>query len=122
MIEFILNVAFSTFCGAFVGSYIITIISRIRAKEPIRGGFSHCYNCKKNLPVVEVIPIFSYLKNRGRCPYCNISIGLSTILWELGIGLVFGTLSYIFYPYIEVGTVVISAAIVVILQWVMKVK
>lgn len=73
--------------GAFIGSYIITITSRIRNKEKIRGGYSHCMYCKGRLKVKHILPIASYLYYKGKCPFCRKAIGLSTLLWEVGIGL-----------------------------------
>ena len=90
----IAGTVYSFLAGGYIGSYIITIISRYRAKEIIRGGYSHYFNCKSRLDTRQVMPIFSYIVEKGRCPYCKASIGISTFLWGQGLGLAFGILAY----------------------------
>jgi len=45
----VINFVWSFLAGAFIGSYVITIISRSRNKEKIRGGYSHCMYCGNRL-------------------------------------------------------------------------
>lgn len=44
---------------------------------------SHCYHCKKSLPIWCNIPILSYLFLRGKCHYCHASISLQYFLVEI---------------------------------------
>ena len=84
--------------GSYVGSYIITVLSRRRNKEPIRFGYSHCEVCQRRLEVRHVIPIWSYIYYKGKCPHCHTSIGIETLLWETGFGLLFvAGLVWLFY-------------------------
>ena len=48
---------------------------------------SFCFHCKKTLRLPELLPLWGYLRNGGRCRYCKQSIGYWTLLGELYLGL-----------------------------------
>ncbi|VVM27802.1 hypothetical protein BSPWISOXPB_3191 [uncultured Gammaproteobacteria bacterium] len=54
---------------------------------------SFCPVCKQKLSALELVPIFSYLTQKGKCKHCG-----TTISWQ--------------YPLIETMTALISALIV----------
>jgi len=76
--------------GSLVGSYAITVQTRVKAHEKIRGVPSHCMHCGKVLTLRgnDLWPIFTYLIRRGNCKYCGINIGSSTLVYEVSGGLV----------------------------------
>lgn len=116
-----LTTLINTLSGAFVGSYIITILSRKQNHEPLRKTPSHCTTCKHLLKVKDVVPILSYLRNDGKCPYCYTSIGTSTLKWEVGMGILFAIVGIPLFFYLDVysaGALVIPG---IALQRIMKV-
>lgn len=114
-------IVWSFLLGAYVGSYIITIISRVKIRGPVRGGYSHCLSCGNRLKVKHVVPIFSYLYFRGKCPYCKVKIGISSLLWEVGLGLLFGVVSYYLYPELGALVLLLGFMVATILHLVMGV-
>lgn len=58
---------------------------------------SYCETCGHELSVLDLIPILSFAKNRGKCVYCGEKIGISALLIELVGGFVFA-FSFLFWP------------------------
>ncbi len=50
---------------------------------------SECPHCNKKLTAWELIPLFSFVAQRGRCKACGAAIPLSDFLVELATGLLF---------------------------------
>lgn len=86
----ILLVAF----GLIVGSFLNVLIWRYDPNQSVFtpaaiGGRSHCPHCKKRLKWFELIPIFSFLMQRGRCQSCNRSLSFQYPIVELLTGAIF---------------------------------
>lgn len=80
--------------GASVGSFLNVLIWRFRADEPFLTashflGRSRCLSCKKNLSWKELIPLFSFLIQKGKCRNCGRRISWQYPLVEFLAGLVF---------------------------------
>ncbi len=73
--------------GLIVGSFLNVIILR-QGKSGI-GGRSHCPHCEKQLSWYELIPVFSFLLQRGKCRSCKQPISLQYPLVELLTGVIF---------------------------------
>src|SRR5699024_10207648 len=43
---------------------------------------SRCDSCSKHLKVADLIPVISFLKNRGRCSHCRAQISINYLLVE----------------------------------------
>lgn len=74
--------------GACVGSLLNVIILRGREGEKITGR-SHCLNCQTKLSAKELIPILSFLFQKGRCLHCGAVLLVQYPLVELGTGAAF---------------------------------
>src|SRR5689334_11554919 len=61
--------------GLCVGSFLNVLIDRIPRGESILFGRSHCDFCKKKLAWYELIPVASFVLQRGRCRKCKKFIG-----------------------------------------------
>ena len=72
--------------GAIIGSFLNVVILRYQVKS--LKGRSECVNCHKKLKWYELIPILSFLIQRGRCKKCKKKIS-----WQ--------------YPLVEISTAVI---------------
>lgn len=69
--------------GAFVGSFLTTIIERLPQEESFLWGRSRCPRCKQSLAVLDLFPVISFLALRGRCRYCGARIPS----WHLAVEL-----------------------------------
>jgi prepilin signal peptidase PulO-like enzyme (type II secretory pathway) len=80
--------------GLAAGSFINVITLRYQPAQKILdkkiiGGRSHCPICLKTLAWYELIPIFSFFIQRGRCRGCGHKISLQYPLVEILSGLIF---------------------------------
>lgn len=82
------------FClGLALGSFLHVLASRYDPERFILtrntlGGRSYCPSCKKTLAWYELIPLFSFLFQRGRCRSCGAVIGWSYFIVEILSGLI----------------------------------
>lgn len=93
--------------GLCFGSFVNALVWRIhkQSKIPKRksadysiiNGRSMCPNCKHELNLADLIPIFSWLFLRGKCRYCQKPISPQYPLVELLTAVLF-VFSYIFWP------------------------
>ena len=96
----ILILIISFFIGAIFGSFACCQAWRIRLKEKNQkspGKWSVCLSCGKRLTKSENIPLFSWLAQKGKCKKCGAKIGLSEILSEFCMGLIFVAFTNYFY-------------------------
>ncbi len=85
------------FFVGLVSGYICTIFSLklpLKKKEYVNA----CDNCNHKYKWYELIPLYSYVINHGKCPYCHQHISLLYPILTFISGLLF-TLSYIFYGF-----------------------
>ncbi|WP_242011418.1 prepilin peptidase [Acetobacter fallax] len=62
------------FLAPFIGSFLGVLIRRIPRDETFVSGRSYCESCHTHLSAFEMVPIFSYLVQKGRCRHCGASI------------------------------------------------
>ena len=60
--------------GAIFGSFIATLVVRWPRGESVARGRSACDACGAPIPAVRLIPILSYVAQRGRAACCGASI------------------------------------------------
>jgi len=76
--------------GASMGSFYSVIVSRWQNRETILHPMrSYCDSCHHSLRIRELIPLVSYIKNKGRCHYCSKKIPQRYFYTELANGLLF---------------------------------
>ena len=75
--------------GLAVGSFLNVIICRLETKESIITGRSHCPKCGAVLKWLDLIPLISFLLQKGKCRYCKGKISLQYPIVELTTGLLF---------------------------------
>jgi prepilin signal peptidase PulO-like enzyme (type II secretory pathway) len=56
--------------GLLAGSFLNLVSDRLKRKENFITGRSRCDFCSKDLKSLDLIPVISYLINKGRCAYC----------------------------------------------------
>jgi len=75
--------------GIVIGSFLNVCIDRLPAGRSLVYPPSHCDTCRRRLSPRDLIPVFSYLWQRGRCRYCRASIPRRVFWVEVGSGLLF---------------------------------
>jgi len=119
-------VVFTT--GLVVGSFLNVVILRgVRGEEMT--GRSRCEGCRKTLGAVELIPVLSYIIQKGQCRSCLAPLSLQYPLVELGTAVSYLMVARYFWPgilrpdisifeYLEflAGLTVVSAAVVILVS------
>lgn len=82
--------------GAVIGSFLNVVILRYNTGRSLSGR-SACFSCKTVLRWYELIPVGSYLLQRGRCRTCNSKIASQYPLVELLTALLLVLLHLKFY-------------------------
>lgn len=80
---FIYSCVIAVILGAVMGSFLHCIGWRIAHEEPFWKGRSHCPKCGHTLSPGELIPIFSWLFQKGKCRNCRAPIPVRYPLSEL---------------------------------------
>ncbi len=80
--------------GLEVGSFLNVCIDRLPQNKSIVFPASHCEACQHKLGAKDLIPVFSYLRLRGRCRYCQASVPRRLFWVELATGVVFALLAW----------------------------
>lgn len=75
--------------GLIVGSFLNVVIYRYNTGLSVIGGRSRCLACARDLRWFELIPVFSFLFQRGRCTQCGSKISWQYPAVELVTGLLF---------------------------------
>jgi leader peptidase (prepilin peptidase) / N-methyltransferase len=79
----------------FVGSFLGVLIRRVPDGRPIAWSRSHCEHCAAALAPRDLVPLASWVANRGRCRFCRGRLG-----W--------------FYPGVELAALAIALVAVVL--------
>jgi len=76
--------------GAILGSFSGALIHRLHFEKPgLWTGRSQCPQCNETLRWWNLVPLFSYLLQGGKCAYCKKKIPFTYFLFELVFGSVF---------------------------------
>ena len=65
------------------GSFLGVLIRRIPRGETVVSGRSHCESCRVPLSARDLIPILSYVAQKGRCRHCKSRIAPGHLWIEL---------------------------------------
>lgn len=60
------------------------VIDRIPRSQSVVTPGPYCKSCAATLMWKDLIPIYSYLRSRGKCPYCKNPIPLRNLVVDLG--------------------------------------
>jgi leader peptidase (prepilin peptidase)/N-methyltransferase len=69
--------------GAVAGSFVALIADRWPRGEAIAVARSRCIACRRTLGAAELVPIFSFLLQRGRCAGCGAPISTDLLAAEI---------------------------------------
>lgn len=115
---FTLILVFIFLLGLFLGSFLLVVADRTSQGVSYIKGRSKCDGCGHVLSWYELVPVVSYLIQKGRCRHCRAKLGYKYPLAELLTGasvilIFFATISlgvYVFFLYL-----VITSCLLVIL-------
>ena len=80
---------FMILSGLLVGSFLNVCIHRIPRGESVVFYSSYCPFCKHDLDAFDLVPVFSYLFNGGKCRHCKTFISPRYVLVELITSVIF---------------------------------
>jgi leader peptidase (prepilin peptidase) / N-methyltransferase len=95
--------------GLIIGSFLNVVILRYNTGRGLYGR-SGCMTCRRTLSWFELIPVLSWLIQRGRCRGCSTKISVQYPIVEFITGLLFA--ANFFYIYNSVQSVLELALIV----------
>ena len=101
--------------GMAVGSFLNVCIDRLPHNKSIVLPPSHCEACQHKLAAKDLIPVFSYLRLRGRCRYCQASIPRRVFWVELATALIFAFLCWHYGLSAELGVMIFYACLFIII-------
>jgi len=90
LLDILCNLLGATFLlplGMAFGSFFELVVDRVPRGESVLWPPSHCRTCSHRLTVDELIPVISYLAQRGRCRSCDTPIGRGVPIREALSGL-----------------------------------
>lgn len=87
--------------GTIIGSFLNVVVYRFNTGKSMINSRSVCMVCNKKLTWYELIPIFSFLIQSGRCRSCASSISHQYPIVEFITGVVFASIAYHFLPILS---------------------
>lgn len=103
--------------GALMGSFLNLVAMRSLRGKSIVSPRSHCEYCERVLDASSLIPILSYLVQRGRCKYCDHPLELRYLLSELVLPILYLWiflrlgLSWAFFEGLVIGSILYVLAL-----------
>lgn len=88
--------------GAIIGSFLNVVIYRFHTGKSLNG-HSHCMSCQHRLSWFELLPIVSYVVQRGKCRKCGSYIPVRYILVELTTAVGFLVIYLARLPYADMA-------------------
>ncbi len=101
--------------GLLVGSFLNVCIDRLPQNKSIAFPPSHCEACQHKLAVKDLIPVFSYLRLRGRCRYCQASVSRRLFWVELATAVIFALLCWHYNLSAELGVMAFYACLFIVI-------
>lgn len=87
--------------GTIIGSFLNVVIFRLNTGRTITQGRSMCMTCTRHLRWYELIPVFSFLIQSGKCRRCKSFISHQYPLVEFITGVIFVSIAYKFLPLLS---------------------
>lgn len=104
--------------GSIMGSFLNVLAVRLSNNESIIYPGSHCHNCQHKLKWYELIPILSYIIQKGKSNCCNTRIPISYLIVEIVTGALYCTAYHSFgFSYeLVISLIFISSLITIIVS------
>lgn len=104
--------------GTVLGSFYNVVGYRLPKGESLIYPSSHCPKCNHKLGTSELVPIFSYIFQKGKCKNCKEKISLFYPIFELSSGLLF-MLAYCIFGFsldLLIALIFISMSLIIIIS------
>lgn len=112
----ILYTIFMLIMGTIFGSFYNVVGYRIPNGLSIVRPGSFCPKCNHSLKWYELIPVFSYLLQQGKCRECGQRISIIYPMVEITTGILFAVSYYIFgFSYELVLALIVSSFLVIVI-------
>lgn len=98
--------------GALIGSFANVVIYRWPRGESVVWPRSRCPACGHTLSPLELVPVLSWLVQRGRCRRCGTRISVRYAVVEAAFAVAFGTLAWA-YPVEVFGPTLLPLLVLV---------
>lgn len=102
--------------GITFGSFYNVVGLRVPKNIPFVNDHSHCPNCHHRLRWHELIPVASFIWQKGRCRNCDIRISPLYPSMELLTGLLFAYSYFIFGFQLELITAILLISLLVMIS------
>jgi leader peptidase (prepilin peptidase)/N-methyltransferase len=94
--------------GLLCGSFLNSVIYRMKEIMSVFSHRSHCPHCKEDLKWYDLVPLFSFIALSGKCRKCNKKISWQYPIVELSTALLF------VWIYLYFGLSVMSISLMII--------
>lgn len=102
--------------GLLIGSFLNVCIYRIPLKEDIAVERSHCMKCGHVLKWYELVPLFSWLIQGGKCRSCKQKISIQYPLVEAGNALAWLAILFVYGFRIETILFCLCASCMIVIS------
>ena len=101
--------------GSVFGSFYNVLANRINNHESIIYPPSHCDRCNHHLFWYELIPIISFLFQKGKCRYCHVKLSMMYLFSEIACGILFAVSYYSFgFSYQLLIALILSSTMIIV--------
>lgn len=90
----ILGYIFIFIVGTFIGSFLKVVADRTSTGRKFLKGRSKCEGCGKELKIKDLIPVYSYIRNKGKCAYCEEKLSILYPISEVTTGLILAGIAF----------------------------
>lgn len=87
--------------GTIIGSFLNVVIYRFNTSRSVTVGRSICMTCSHTLRWYEMIPVLSFLAQKGKCRSCATKISHQYPIVEIVTGFVFALITFHFLPILS---------------------
>lgn len=101
--------------GLIFGSFFNVVGYRLPKGMSLVKPSSHCPKCEHKLTPIELIPVFSWLFQGGKCKSCGCKIPIFYPVFELFTGIVFALIYHVFGLTISTVIALVFASMILIL-------
>ena len=101
--------------GLVFGSFYLVVATRMPNNESLVTSRSHCDNCKHILKWYELIPIISYLIQKGKCRKCGAKISILAPLIEIFTAICFMIPYYLYGFHYEFYALIVLLSLLIII-------